>query len=292
MAGGVGLAGGPPVVPQGVQRIPRHLLPAADDGRSASATSPARCSGSCPHPSRSRSCSRWPVVVTSGEYHYSRDTEDDTAADPSGPRSRRVFDVLPPDATIVSIEAPQPLVLTWRTNPLPAPDVRPRASTATSTTTWPGGLSGLGRDIDELAPTVIARGTTRPPWLDGGPGQGLLVGRHHPRLHLVRPPLRRPRHPGAPARSSLPEARWSSYLRRRVTGGRAVKYSQAEPVETPRPGWGLDRLDRRVVQVEGALPVGCSTGSRPTCASIAAPLERRLARHRGGSESDVHVRRG
>ena len=101
-----------------------------------------------------------------------------------------MFDVLPPDATVVSIEAPQPLVLTGRTNPFPH-QMFDLGLDGYVDDTWPGGLTGLGSDLDELAPTVIARGTTAP-WLDGGPGRGLLAGRHHPRLHLVRPPLSSP----------------------------------------------------------------------------------------------------
>jgi len=105
----------------------------------------------------------WTVVVTRGEYHYSRDTEDDTLKTQRA-EIEAVFDVLPPDATVVSIEAPQPLVLTGRTNPFPH-QMFDLGLDGYVDDTWPDGLTGFGRDLDQLAPTVIARGTTRPPWL-------------------------------------------------------------------------------------------------------------------------------
>jgi hypothetical protein len=105
----------------------------------------------------------WVVVVTRGEYQYARDTQDDTLKTQRA-EIAAVFDVLPPDATVVSVEAPQPLVLTGRTNPFPH-QMFDLGLDAYVADTWPGGLTGFGRDLDQLAPTVIARGTTRPIWL-------------------------------------------------------------------------------------------------------------------------------
>ncbi len=105
----------------------------------------------------------WLVVATVGEYHFSRDPADDWLPIQRA-ETEAVFDILPPDATIVSVEAPQPLVLTSRTNPLPH-QMFSEGLDGYVDATWPGGLMGFADDIDRLQPTVIARGTTRPIWL-------------------------------------------------------------------------------------------------------------------------------
>ena len=106
----------------------------------------------------------WLVVATVGEYHFSRDPQQEWLPIQRA-EVEAVFDILPPDATIVSIEAPQPLVLTSRTNPLPH-QMFSEGLDGYVDDTWPGGLTGFADDIDRLKPTVIARGTTRPTWLE------------------------------------------------------------------------------------------------------------------------------
>jgi hypothetical protein len=107
----------------------------------------------------------WTAVVTVGQYHYSTQNQDGWL-DIQRREIAAAFDVLPDDATVVSVEAPQPLVLTGRTNPLPI-QIFDYGMEDYVDATWPGGLVGFGEDIDELQPTIIARGTTRPYWLEG-----------------------------------------------------------------------------------------------------------------------------
>jgi hypothetical protein len=107
----------------------------------------------------------WTLVATVGEYHYSTQNQD---GDLRGQRAEieAAFDVLPADATVLSIEAPQPLVLTGRVNPLPI-QIFDYGMDDYVDATWPGGLAGFGDEIDRLQPTIIARGTTNPYWLRG-----------------------------------------------------------------------------------------------------------------------------
>ena len=73
----------------------------------------------------------------------------------------------------MSVEAPQPLVLTGRTNPFPH-QMFDLGLDGYVDDTWPGGLAGLGRDIDR-AGTDRDRPRHHPPTVaDGGPGRGLL----------------------------------------------------------------------------------------------------------------------
>jgi hypothetical protein len=75
---------------------------------------------------------------------------------------RSVMSRLPDDATVLSIHAPQPLVLTGRTNP----SVHQMFASGLEDyvdDTWPGGLDGYGAWIREEAPTVVAIGEPRRP---------------------------------------------------------------------------------------------------------------------------------
>jgi hypothetical protein len=71
----------------------------------------------------------------------------------------RVLAVLPDGATIVSVEAPQPLVLSGKRNP-----TRHQIVTAGLNTyiddTWPGGMPGFVRSIRAQRPDLVAVGTT------------------------------------------------------------------------------------------------------------------------------------
>ena len=66
---------------------------------------------------------------------------------------------LPEDATITSIEAPQPLVLTGRTNPTRYQMFRGGLQDYMEDT-WPGGLVGFQRDLVADQPDLIAVGET------------------------------------------------------------------------------------------------------------------------------------
>ena len=66
---------------------------------------------------------------------------------------------LPKGATITSIEAPQPLVLTGRTNPTRYQMFRGGLQDYMDDT-WPGGLDGFKRDLVAEHPDLIAVGET------------------------------------------------------------------------------------------------------------------------------------
>ncbi|MEP6665783.1 MAG: hypothetical protein ABJA81_04985 [Nocardioidaceae bacterium] len=71
---------------------------------------------------------------------------------------------LPPDASILSIKAPQALVLSGKTNP-----TRHQMFTLGLNRyvddTWPGGLTGFGNWVGREQPTLITLGGEVPPWL-------------------------------------------------------------------------------------------------------------------------------
>jgi hypothetical protein len=105
----------------------------------------------------------WSTLVVVGALDYSLHTQHEHLVDQRA-EVEAVFDLLPADATVVSVEAPQPLVLTGRTNPFPH-QMFDLGLEDYVDDTWPGGLDGFAHDVEALAPTVIARGTTRPTWL-------------------------------------------------------------------------------------------------------------------------------
>ena len=75
-----------------------------------------------------------------------------------------VLDLLP-DASILSIEAPQPLVLAHRVNPSPHQMFRLGLETYVDDT-WPGGLAGYAAWISRTRPTIVAvGGGARYDWL-------------------------------------------------------------------------------------------------------------------------------
>jgi hypothetical protein len=67
-----------------------------------------------------------------------------------------VLEVLP-DASMLSVEAPQPLVLGHRTNPTPHQMFRLGLETYVDRT-WPGGLDGYAAQIARTRPTIVAVG--------------------------------------------------------------------------------------------------------------------------------------
>lgn len=89
---------------------------------------------------------------------YSVSTRDDSLQD-QREATDAVLATLPPGATITSIEAPQPLVLTGRTNPTRYQMFRSGLQDYMDDT-WPGGLDGFKRDLVADEPDLVAVGET------------------------------------------------------------------------------------------------------------------------------------
>lgn len=89
---------------------------------------------------------------------YSLSTRDDSLQD-QREATDAVLATLPPGATITSIEAPQPLVLTGRTNPTRYQMFRSGLQDYMEDT-WPGGLDGFKRDLVADGPDLVAVGET------------------------------------------------------------------------------------------------------------------------------------
>ena len=106
----------------------------------------------------------WALVATPMALDYSIHHRDHTLTTQRA-EVDAVFDLLPQDATVVAVEAPQPLVLTGRTNPYPHQMFSLGLEDYVNDS-WPGGLKGLSSDIERRRPTVIALGTIRPDWLE------------------------------------------------------------------------------------------------------------------------------
>ena len=96
------------------------------------------------------------VACTFMAVHYSVTTRDDTLVAQRASVAA-VLDVLPDDATITSVEAPQPLVLTRRANPT-RHQMFSGGLAHYVEDTWPGGLDGFRRTLVEEQPTLIAFG--------------------------------------------------------------------------------------------------------------------------------------
>jgi hypothetical protein len=73
--------------------------------------------------------------------------------------TRAVLGVLPADATLLSLEAPQPLVLSGRTNPI-RQQMFSNGLTRHLEATWPGGLDGFLEWIETEQFDVVAIGDT------------------------------------------------------------------------------------------------------------------------------------
>ncbi len=87
-----------------------------------------------------------------------------------------VFDRLPADATLTSVEAPQPLVLTDRTNPTEHQMFRSGLQDYVDDT-WSGGLDGFARELVDQRPTLVALGdTTYDYWRDAISPEYVCVG--------------------------------------------------------------------------------------------------------------------
>ncbi|WP_374455361.1 hypothetical protein [Nocardioides sp.] len=89
---------------------------------------------------------------------YSLTTRDDTL-DQQREATEAVLAQLPEGATITSLEAPQPLVLTGRTNPTRHQMFRSGLQDHLEDT-WPGGRAGFERDLLDDGPDLVAVGET------------------------------------------------------------------------------------------------------------------------------------
>jgi hypothetical protein len=89
---------------------------------------------------------------------YSLQTRND-GLDEQREATDAVLATLPPGATLTSIEAPQPLVLTRRTNPTPYQMFRSGLQDYMDDT-WPGGLVGFQHDLVADGQDLVAVGET------------------------------------------------------------------------------------------------------------------------------------
>ena len=98
------------------------------------------------------------VAAVAASLHWSTTTGNDVLGEQRD-ATRAVFDQLPSDATLTSVEAPIPLVLTDRTNPTRHQMFRSGLEDYVDDT-WPGGLDGFARDLVDQKPTLVALGST------------------------------------------------------------------------------------------------------------------------------------
>jgi len=102
-------------------------------------------------------------VVVAGAAAVIEARDEDTRLDVQRASVRAMLRTLPEDATIISLEAPQPLVLSGRTNPT-RHQMFPPGLDAYIDDTWPGGLDGFEQDVLDEEAELIA---IRRPWRGG-----------------------------------------------------------------------------------------------------------------------------
>ena len=161
--------------------------------------------------------------------HYSVTTRDDTL-DLQREATDAVLAQLPEDATITSVEGPQPLVLTGRTNPTRYQMFRSGLQDYMEDT-WPGGYDAFKRDLVADGPDLVSTGESVSLHLASRADARLRLRRSRAPVGVVRP--RRPRRGDdrAPAR------------------GRRLR-----PCRPVRPAAGRPRVSRRA-------PVALAAGS-------------------------------
>jgi len=98
----------------------------------------------------------WALVTSAVAVDYSLTGGTRTLAKQQG-EIDGVFAALPASATLLSVEAPQPLVLTGRTNPTRHQMFRAGLVDYVDAS-WPGGIEGYAADVAGAAPTLIAVG--------------------------------------------------------------------------------------------------------------------------------------
>ena len=106
----------------------------------------------------------WAVAVTALAVNWSLTNRDDGLVEQRAD-VEAVMGLLPSDATMVTVEAPQPLVLAHKRN-LSVYQLFGNGLIDYVEATWPGGIAGYARWIQEKSPTVITVGDDGPPdWL-------------------------------------------------------------------------------------------------------------------------------
>ncbi|GAB3780918.1 glycosyltransferase family 39 protein [Nocardioides ungokensis] len=117
----------------------------------------------------------WVVVATGLSVRFSVLNRDDSLLAQRAD-VRHVMALLPTDATMVTVEAPQPLVLAHKRN-LTRYQLFGNGLIDYLEATWPGGAAGYAQWIEQKAPTVITVGDDGPPdWLDPALGNYARVG--------------------------------------------------------------------------------------------------------------------
>jgi hypothetical protein len=105
----------------------------------------------------------WALVVTAIAVHDSVTTRDYRLVEQRASVAA-VLDLLPPQAAITSLEAPQALVLTGRRNPT-RHQMFSKGLDDYLNDTWPGGIDGFRRDVVVAAPDLIVmRDPTTETW--------------------------------------------------------------------------------------------------------------------------------
>lgn len=106
----------------------------------------------------------WVTLATAATVFFSVGTRDERL-DAQKADVAAILGLLPPDATMLSVEAPEPLVLAHLRN-LSRFQLFGNGLDAYLDDTWPGGSEGYGRWIAKREPTIIALGEKLPPeWL-------------------------------------------------------------------------------------------------------------------------------
>jgi len=106
----------------------------------------------------------WVAAATALSLAFSITERDDTL-DEQRADVAAAMRLLPADARILSVSAPQPLVLAHERN-LTRLQIFSNGITPYLDDTWPGGREGYAAWIARRSPTVIAIGSRRPPeWL-------------------------------------------------------------------------------------------------------------------------------
>ena len=103
-------------------------------------------------------------VTATGAAAVVESSDGDTRLDRQRASVRAMLHTLPGDATIISVEAPQPLVLSGRTSPT-RHQMFPPGLESYLDDSWPGGLDGFERDLlDERAELIAIRRPWRGGW--------------------------------------------------------------------------------------------------------------------------------
>ncbi len=106
----------------------------------------------------------WSVTAVATGAVFAVDSRED-GLETQRDHATGIMEVLGPDATMLSLQAPAPLVVTGRVNPIRHQMFTLGLQNYVSHV-WPGGLEGLGEWILQERPTVLVVGAGfRPPWV-------------------------------------------------------------------------------------------------------------------------------